>query len=47
MQTPQTSELTEYQKFIIESTCTNPRIVSADKNIVETFTLQLLFTLFL
>jgi len=34
-----TVELSEYQKFIIKFTCTNPRNVSAEKDVVETFTL--------
>ena len=33
------------KKFIIKLMCTNPRIVSAEKDVVETFTLQLLNTL--
>jgi len=45
MQSPNTVELSEYQQ-IIKFTCTNPRIVSAKKDVVETFTLQLLITLF-
>jgi len=31
------------KKSIIKSTCTNPRIVSAEKDVVETFSFQLLF----
>jgi len=34
------------KKTIIKFTCTNPRIVSAGNHVVETFTLQLLITLF-
>jgi len=41
-----TVELSEYQKFIIKFTCTDPRIVNAKKDVVEIFTLQFLITLF-
>jgi len=34
------------KKFLIKFTCTNPRIVSAEQDVDETFTLQLLSTLF-
>ena len=34
------------KKFIIKFTCTDPGIVSAKKDVVETFMLQLLITLF-
>jgi len=34
------------KKFILKFTCTDQRIVSAEKDIVETFMLQLLITLF-
>ena len=42
-------KLLNYQnnkKFIIKFTCTNPRIVSAEKDVVETLTLHLWITLF-
>ena len=34
------------KNMILKFTCTNPRIVSAEKDVVETFTSQLLITLF-
>jgi len=34
------------RKIVIKFACTNPRIVSAKRDVVETFTLQLLITLF-
>jgi len=43
------SKLLNYQnikKFIIKFTCTDPGIVIAKQDVVETFTLQLLITLF-